>query len=74
MKYLVAILLPPVGMLLAGRAMLALLCLLLMITLIGWQASTPRRRPWPVEGPPRKMTFLPAMRARRCDVLHIAPS
>jgi uncharacterized membrane protein YqaE (UPF0057 family) len=36
MKYLVAILLPPVGMLLVGRVMLALLCLLLMVTLIGW--------------------------------------
>ena len=36
MKYLVAILLPPLGMLLAGRVMLALLCLLLMVTLIGW--------------------------------------
>jgi uncharacterized membrane protein YqaE (UPF0057 family) len=36
MKYLVAILLPPLGMLLAGRVMLALLCVLLMVTLIGW--------------------------------------
>ena len=36
MKYLVAILVPPLGMLLAGRVMLALLCLLLMVTLIGW--------------------------------------
>ncbi len=36
MKYLVAILLPPLGMLLAGRVMLALLCLVLMVTLIGW--------------------------------------
>ncbi len=36
MKYLLAILLPPVGMLAAGRKGQALLCLLLMITLIGW--------------------------------------
>lgn len=36
MKYLIAILFPPLGMLLAGRPGLALLCLLLMITLIGW--------------------------------------
>jgi uncharacterized membrane protein YqaE (UPF0057 family) len=36
MKYLIAILFPPLGMLLAGRAMQALLCLILMITIIGW--------------------------------------
>ncbi len=36
MKYVVAILLPPLGMLLAGRPFQALLCLILMITLIGW--------------------------------------
>lgn len=36
MKYLIAIILPPLGMLLAGRPGTALLCLLLMITLIGW--------------------------------------
>jgi uncharacterized membrane protein YqaE (UPF0057 family) len=36
MKYLIAILLPPVGMLLVGRTGQALLCLILMITLIGW--------------------------------------
>ena len=36
MKYLIAILFPPLGMLLAGRVMLALVCLILMITIIGW--------------------------------------
>lgn len=36
MRYLIAILFPPLGMLLAGRAGQALLCLLLMVTLIGW--------------------------------------
>jgi uncharacterized membrane protein YqaE (UPF0057 family) len=35
-KYVVAIIFPPLGMLLAGRAGQALLCLILMITLIGW--------------------------------------
>ena len=36
MKYVIAILLPPLGMLLAGRVFQAILCLILMITLIGW--------------------------------------
>jgi uncharacterized membrane protein YqaE (UPF0057 family) len=36
MKYLIAILIPPLGMLLAGRVFLAILCLLLMITVLGW--------------------------------------
>jgi uncharacterized membrane protein YqaE (UPF0057 family) len=36
MKYLIAILLPPLGMLLVGRTGQALLCLILMITIIGW--------------------------------------
>ena len=36
MKYLIAIIFPPLGMLLAGRVGQALLCLILMITLIGW--------------------------------------
>ena len=35
-KYLVAILLPPLGMLLVGRGGLALLCFLLQITVLGW--------------------------------------
>jgi len=36
MKYVIAILFPPLGMLLAGRGLQALLCLILMITIIGW--------------------------------------
>ena len=36
MKYIIAILLPPLGMLLVGRTGQAILCLILMITLIGW--------------------------------------
>lgn len=36
MKYVIAILFPPLGMLLAGRVVQALLCLILMITIIGW--------------------------------------
>jgi len=36
MKYLIAIILPPLGMLLVGRVGLALLCLLLQITILGW--------------------------------------
>ena len=36
MKYVVAILFPPLGMLLAGRGGQALVCLILMVTLIGW--------------------------------------
>ncbi len=35
-KYVIAIVFPPLGMLLAGRAGQAFLCLILMITLIGW--------------------------------------
>ena len=36
MKYVIAILLPPLGMLLVGRVGLALLCLILQLTVIGW--------------------------------------
>lgn len=36
MKYVIAILFPPLGMLLAGRGGQALICLILMATLIGW--------------------------------------
>ena len=36
MRYLIAILLPPVGLLAAHRPGQALLCLLLMVTIIGW--------------------------------------
>jgi uncharacterized membrane protein YqaE (UPF0057 family) len=35
-KYVIAILIPPLGMLLVGRIFQAFLCLILMITLIGW--------------------------------------
>jgi uncharacterized membrane protein YqaE (UPF0057 family) len=35
-KYLIAILLPPLGMLLVGRVGLALLCFLLQISVLGW--------------------------------------
>jgi hypothetical protein len=35
-RYLIAILLPPLGMLVAHRPLLAVLCLILMVTLIGW--------------------------------------
>ena len=36
MKYLLAILVPPLGMLVVGRPLTALLCLLLMLTVVGW--------------------------------------
>ena len=36
MKYLIAIILPPLGMLLVGRVVLAVVCLVLQVTLIGW--------------------------------------
>ena len=36
MRYLIAILIPPVGMLVAHRPVLAVVCLILMVTLIGW--------------------------------------
>ena len=39
MRYLIAILLPPVGLLTAHRPGQALLCLLLMLTLIGWPVA-----------------------------------
>jgi len=35
-KYLIAIVLPPLGMLLVGRIGLALVCLLLQVTILGW--------------------------------------
>jgi len=35
-KYLIAIVLPPVGMLLVGRLGLALVCLILQLTILGW--------------------------------------
>ena len=36
MKYIIAIILPPLGMLLVGRPLLALVCLILQITILGW--------------------------------------
>jgi uncharacterized membrane protein YqaE (UPF0057 family) len=36
LKYLLAILVPPLGMLVVGRPLTALLCLLLMLTVVGW--------------------------------------
>jgi len=36
MRYLLAILLPPVAMLTVGKPFQAILCLVLMVTLIGW--------------------------------------
>ena len=36
MRYLLAIVLPPVAMLSAGKPFQALLCLVLMVTVIGW--------------------------------------
>ena len=36
MKYLVAIVLPPLGMLLVGRLGLAVVCLILQVTILGW--------------------------------------
>ena len=35
MRYLIAILLPPLGMLMVGKVLEAVLCLLLMLTVIG---------------------------------------
>jgi uncharacterized membrane protein YqaE (UPF0057 family) len=36
MRYLLAILLPPIGMLSVGKPFQALLCLILMFTILGW--------------------------------------
>ena len=36
MRYLLAILLPPIAMFTVGKPFQAILCLVLMITLIGW--------------------------------------
>jgi len=36
MRYLIAILLPPLCMLTVGKVFQALLCLILMVTVIGW--------------------------------------
>lgn len=39
MRYLIAILLPPLGLFLAGKWFQALLSLVLMLTLIGWPVA-----------------------------------
>jgi len=36
MKYLIAIIFPPIGMLLVGKLGQAFLCLVLILTVIGW--------------------------------------
>ena len=40
MLYLIAIVLPPLGLLLCGRVFQALLCFLLMLTLLGWPIAS----------------------------------
>jgi hypothetical protein len=40
LRYLLAILLPPVGMLLCGKVIQAILCFVLMITVIGWPIAS----------------------------------
>jgi len=40
MRYILAILLPPIGMLLCGRVGQALVCALLMLTVIGWPVAS----------------------------------
>jgi uncharacterized membrane protein YqaE (UPF0057 family) len=39
-RYLLAILLPPLGMLLCGKVLQAILCIILMMTLIGWPIAS----------------------------------
>lgn len=36
MRYMLAVLFPPLALLLCGRVMSAIFCLLLMFTLVGW--------------------------------------
>ena len=40
MRYLLAVVLPPLGMLSVGRPILAIVCLLLMLTLIAWPVAS----------------------------------
>ncbi len=40
MLYLIAILLPPLGLLLCGKVFQAIFCFLLMLTLIGWPLAS----------------------------------
>lgn len=39
MRYLIAILLPPLGLLMAGKVFQAILSLILMLTVIGWPVA-----------------------------------
>lgn len=39
MRYLIAILIPPLGLLLSGKPFQAILSLILMLTLIGWPVA-----------------------------------
>jgi hypothetical protein len=40
MRYLLAVVLPPLGMLSVGRPILAMVCLLLMLTIIAWPVAS----------------------------------
>jgi len=40
MRYILAILLPPLGMLFCGKLLQALLCFLLMLTVLGWPVAS----------------------------------
>jgi uncharacterized membrane protein YqaE (UPF0057 family) len=40
LRYLLALLLPPLGMLLCGKVFQAILCLVLMLTVIGWPVAS----------------------------------
>jgi uncharacterized membrane protein YqaE (UPF0057 family) len=40
MRYIIAILLPPVGMLLCGKVGQAIICFFLMLTLIAWPIAS----------------------------------
>lgn len=40
MRYILAILLPPVAMFLCGKIFQAIACLILMITMIGWPVAS----------------------------------
>jgi uncharacterized membrane protein YqaE (UPF0057 family) len=40
MRYLLAIVIPPAGMLFCGKIFQAILCVILMLTLIGWPVAS----------------------------------
>lgn len=40
MRYLIAILIPPLGMLFCGKVLQAILCAVLMLTVIGWPIAS----------------------------------